>query len=839
MPTQSFTSCTNCGPITVDVKDGRVVRVRPLVIQDGDLKPWTIKAGGKSYSPPKKVTLAPYVHAERNRLYSDDRIRYPMKRVDFDPNGERNPQTRGKSGYVRISWEEALDIVASEIKRVQGAHGPSALAAMTSSHHNWGLVGYKMSAFSRFFNFLGYTQVFDNPDSWEGWHWGATHSYGFMWRLGMPEPYDMLEDALQHAEMIVFWSNDPDTTRAVYDGSDAAIWRQWLKEKGVAMTFVDPFYNYTAAAMKGKWLAPRPGTDAAVALAIAYVWISEGTYDRQYVADRTIGFDEFRDYVMGVNDGAPKTPAWAEAESGVPARKITALAREWASKRTVLSAGCRGGEGGACRAAYATEWARLMVLLQAMQGLGKPGISIWGTSMGAPWNSKVWFPGYGDLEGRIATSTKVARHIPENRVPQKLYRLTLPDAILDPPVHWKGVGFCNKDFDQQFVPFTYPMAGCSEVRMFYRYGGSFMSTMNDTSKWVRMYQSPKLECVVNQDCWWSTETAHADIILPACTSLEREDIGEFGEPGGQTKSGSSGCNYRVVVRLKKAIEPLWESKSDYQIFAELAGKMGFREDYTEGNTDLDWARKFFEISDLPKYISWEEFDRKGYYVINVPEDYQSTPALRWFAEGRACDTPDPRNFKRNTEKAHELGTESGKIEFASESLRRLAPQDEERPVSPRYIPSWEGHRSEAARIYPLQLMSPHPRFSFHTHYDGHTAWLNEVAVHRIVKDGHAWWPARLHPEDATARDIRSGDIVRLYNERASVLCIAQVTERVRPGVVHSYASAGKYDPLQPGNSRSPDRAGCVAMLTSGRQLSQNVAGMASNSCLIEVEKWVG
>ncbi|MDE2350715.1 MAG: molybdopterin-dependent oxidoreductase, partial [Alphaproteobacteria bacterium] len=164
MPTQSFTSCTNCGPITVDVKDGRVMRVRPLVIEDGDLKPWTIKAGGKSYSPPKKVTLAPYVHAERKRLYSEDRIRYPMKRVDFDPNGERNPQNRGKSGYVRISWDEALGIVSREIKRVQGTYGPSALAAMTSSHHNWGLVGYKMSAFSRFFNSIGYTQVFDNPD---------------------------------------------------------------------------------------------------------------------------------------------------------------------------------------------------------------------------------------------------------------------------------------------------------------------------------------------------------------------------------------------------------------------------------------------------------------------------------------------------------------------------------------------------------------------------------------------------------------------------------------------------------------------------------------------------
>ena len=258
---------------------------------------------------------------------------------------------------------------------------------MTSSHHNWGMVGYKISAFSRFFNMIGYTQVLDNPDSWEGWHWGATHTYGFYWRLGMPEPYDMLDDALKHAEMIVYWSNDPDTTRGVYTGQDAAIWRRWLKEKGVKMVFIDPFHNYTAAAMGGKWIAPRPGTDAALALAIAHVWIVEATYDKQYVCERTVGFDEFKEYVLGTSDGVPKTPAWAEQESDVPAQTIVALAREWAAKRTVLlAAGTRGGEGGACRQAFGTEWARLMVLLQAMQGLGKPGISIWGTTMGAPWD---------------------------------------------------------------------------------------------------------------------------------------------------------------------------------------------------------------------------------------------------------------------------------------------------------------------------------------------------------------------------------------------------------------------------------------------------------------------
>ena len=130
MTEQVFTNLTNAGPVSVYVKDGKVVRIRPLVADEKDLKPWVIEAGGRKFSPPKKFHLAPFVHADRRRLYSEDRIKYPMKRVDFDPKGERNPQNRGKSGYVRISWDEALDIVAGEIKRVRDTYGGSAISGI-------------------------------------------------------------------------------------------------------------------------------------------------------------------------------------------------------------------------------------------------------------------------------------------------------------------------------------------------------------------------------------------------------------------------------------------------------------------------------------------------------------------------------------------------------------------------------------------------------------------------------------------------------------------------------------------------------------------------------------
>ena len=832
-----FTNLTNGGPVLVYVKDEKIVRIRPLVFDDTDAPSWTIEAGGKKFSPLRKACVAPFTTVEKSRIYSDARIRYPLIREDFDPNGARNPQNRGKSGYRRISWDEALDIVAGEMKRIRENYGPEAVMSRASSHHNWGNLGYRTSTWSRFFNLIGFTDILDNPDSWEGWHWGATHTYGFFWRLGMPEQYDLLEDALKNTDLIVHWGNDPDSTRGIYGGQESVLWRYWLRDLGKKQIFIDPFCNYTATILGDKWIAPRPGTDAAMAEAVAWVWLTEGTYDKDYVEARTVGFEEFKRHILGEEDGIPRTPEWAEAISGVQAHVIKSLAREWASSRTMLAGGSRGGESGACRQAYGTEWARLMVLLQAMQGLGKPGVNIWGTTMGTPYNAEFNFPGYSSFGPNFMNG--FANLKVQNPVQQRIYRLFAPEAILDPPINWMGQTFCGQSLEQQFIPYTYPMPGHSEVKMFYRYGGSFLGTMTGTNRWVKMYQSPKLEFVVNQDCWFCTETKLADIILPACTNFERPDIGEWAQTGGYTHHGSNACNHRVIVYQKKCIEPLWESKSDYQIFAELGERLGVKEDFTEGNSEEDWIRKVFDYSDLKEYTTFEEFKQKGYFVVPLPKKYTPTPGLRWFAEGRECDTPDHFNPKRHTEKARELGTYSGKIEFVSQSLLKHTPDDDERPPMPRYIPSWEGYNSEAAATYPLQLISPHPRYTFHTHHDANSSWLGEIPGHRVWKDGTNWRPAKIHPSDAAPRGIKKGDIVRLYNDRGSVLCIADVTERIRPGVIHSYYGSGKYDPLEPGDPESTDKGGCVAILTPFRGLSKNAPGMAPNSCLIEIETWDG
>jgi len=846
MRDELLTQCTVGGPVFVHVREGRIVRIRPLVFDETDPPTWEIEARGKKFVPPRKATLAPYTLTERARVYSEMRLKYPLKRVDWDPNGDRNPQNRGKSGYVRISWEDALDIVANEIRRIRKKYGPAAILAFTSSHHNWGLLTYKMGPFGRFWNMLGYTQMFDNPDSWEGWHWGATHSWGYYWNLGVIKNFDLLEDALQNTEMIVFWSVDPNTTAGGYWGQESARWRFWLKELGVEMVFIDPWCNYTAAVLADKWLAPRPGTDSALAEAIAYLWITEGTYDKFFVEKRTIGFEDFRKHILGEEDGIPRTPEWAAEISGVPASDIKALAREWARKRTMLACGAMVGQGGACRQAYAHEWARLMVLLITMQGIGKPGVNIWGgAAMGAPLDWRFEFPGYSS--GGWDVFSIVGKKRAENKVTQRIYRLMLPEAILNPPVHWLGEGFCGESIEQQFKSYVYPDPGTggAYIRMIYRHGGSFIGTMPNSNRFVEMYQSAQIEFVVNQDCWWQPETHFADIILPACTNFEQEDVSEWASPGssGRYKPGGYGLNniatnFRIIVYQKKCIEPLWESKPDYWIYSELADRLGFREEYTEGNSMEEWIKKVFYNSSLPNYIAYEDFKRKGYFVVPPPpKGRKLTVSMRWYYEGRPDDTPDPQNPKRGTDQAHELATYSGKIEFVSQSLLKHFPEDKERPPLPRYIPSWEGYTSELAKKYPLQLVTPHVRYSYHTHHDNKCPWLDEIPGHRIKKGDYAWWPLHIHPVDASARGIRNGDIVKVYNDRGSVLCIAVVTERVRPGVVHSYQASAKYDPLEPGKPGSIDRGGCLNLLTPSRLLSKNAPGMAPNSCLVEVCKW--
>lgn len=842
-----YVTLTNGGPVFVYVKDGRILRTTPIDLEDGDASSWSIAARGKRFSPPRRATVSPHALSLKSLVYSEKRILHPMKRVDFDPNGERNPQNRGTSGYVRISWDEALDIVVSEIKRMKKDHGPGAIAIASGAHHQWGNINYYLSAMQRFGNLIGYTRVEFSPISWEGWYWGAMHHYGNNMRLGTPGFYGTVEDCLEHAEVIVFWSSDPESTSGVYGGFEGTQRRAWAKELGIQFVHIDPAFTRTAQFLGGKWLQIKPGTDAALAIAVMHEWMVAGTYDRDYVAQRTTGFEEWRAYVLGQEDGVPKTPEWQEAETGIAAKDVRSLAQLWAAKKTYLAAGGLGaGFGGACRTQTGAQWARCTVMMMAMQGWGKPGVNFGNLQIGAPQDLNFYFPGYaeggisGDLYNTASSVNNYCRmpHIVTvNPVKQSIPRQRLAQAIIEG--HAEGYRWDGFSLEGQYEHFTYPKPGYSAVHMLYRYGSSSFGTVTGSNRLVEAYRHPSLEFVVNQSIWMENEAQFADVILPVCTALERDDIAEWANPGGYMQHSQTQVNHRMVMMMHKCIEPLGESRSDYQIFLEIMTRLGYGGMYSEGGTtELSWCERIFNSTDLPKKTTWSQFLKKGYYVVPPPADDDKPPVdMRWFAQGRDKDVPEanplPGQYTDGFLKG--LPTQSGKFEFVPASLRRIEALDPERPAVNRYMNSRNAAHLGHGK-YGLQLVTNHPPYSFHTHADGKKSHVSCLDDHRMEVQGYRYWILRMCPEDANRRGLKSADLVRVHNEQASVICAVDVSPLVMPGVVRGNESCAELDLLD-----SPlglvDRGGCLNLLTPGGRMSKTADGILPNSCWVEVEKW--
>ncbi|MEM9085059.1 MAG: molybdopterin-dependent oxidoreductase [Pseudomonadota bacterium] len=842
-----YTMTTNGGPVHVYVEDGRITRTTPIIFDQKDAPSWTVKARGKEFTPRRLGAVAPHALSTRGMVYSKNRILHPMKRVDYDPEGERNVQNRGVSGYERISWDEALDLVAKEMKRQKREYGPGSIFMPTSSHQMWGNIGYYISAHSRFCNLIGGTRMLMNPDSWEGWYWGATHHYGNTLKVGMPSSYGTLEDCLEEAEQIVFWSSDPESTNGAYAGLEATERRQWARDIGIEFVHIDPHHNPTAQLFGGKWIPIKPTTDAALAIAIMHVWITEGLFDETYVREKTTGFDEWRAYVLGEEDGVPKTPEWQEGETGVPAHIARALARSWGRKKTYLSCGAGGiGFGGANRGSNGTQWARCMVMMMAMQGWGKPGVNFGNLSCGAPLDFHFYFPGYaeGGISGDLNNSSnpinnyqRMPHVVSMSPIKQVVPKQKIPEAIIDG--HADGYLWDCTSQEAQFTKVSYPAPGFSPIRMIYRFGGSIFSTGTKSGRWIDAYRHESIDCVVNQSIFMEGEALFADVILPACTNFERWDIGEWGNAGGYGHHSFEMLNHRIIALQHKCIEPLGESKSDYQIFAELLERFDLGQVFTEGCSELDWCKRVFDSSDLPDRISWKEFCEKGYYVVAPEEEVLRPPvAMRWFAEGRKKDLPEamPLPSQYADRFGEGLQTPSGKFEFVPTTLRRMEKEHPDRPAVNRYTPSWEGPRAiDLSSKYPLQMVSTHSRYSFHTHVDN-TSFTDQIADHRALIDGHYFWLLRMSPEDAAKRGIGDRDLVKVFNDRGSVICAADVSAIIGAGSVKGYQSSAKFNLVTVGNE-TVEIGGCLNMLTPDRPQVGKTHSMSPNSTLVEVERF--
>ena len=254
---------------------------------------------------------------------------------------------------------------------------------------------------------------------------------------------------------------------------------------------------------------------------------------------------------------------------------------------------------------------------------------------------------------------------------------------------------------------------------------------------------------------------------------------------------------------------------------------------------------FWQFSDLPKHISWEDFKKKGYYIPPVSyheedkdpktglyENWDRYPGFQWFAENRPCDTMNHKVFQEEGL----LGTFSGKFEFVSESLTYWCPDDEARRPIPQYQDSWEGFKSLSADKFPYGLISPHPRFDYHTHYQQHAKWLWEIPKNRVIINGNPYLVCHINHKVAEQKGIKDGDVVRLFNDRGSCLMVARVTYRLYPETIHAYTSSGIYNPINYGEYMSWDKGGSINVLTPGRLIGDYVPAMAPYSCNIDIEK---
>ena len=774
----------------------------------------------------------------KKRIYSKNRVRYPLKRVDWDPNGERNVQNRGKSKFVRISWDEAAQLVADELKRVGKTYGPEAVYAQADMHGEGKHVQPSHGCMNRLLSLLGgYTVQMRNQDSWEGWSWGAKNVWGCEPVGEMTSAANLYPDIANHTDMLLFWGCDPETTPHPIQGMMSSRLCYWLSEIGLKSVYVCPDLNYGAAVHSDKWIPILPNTDAALHLAIAYMWITENTYDKEYIASHAYGFDKFEAYVLGEEDGIPKTPKWAAEKTGIPVWTLKALAREWAEKVTSI---IHGNGGPMIRGPFATEPARLEPMLLGMRGLGKPGVHqakmlewfIFSEYFPLPYQGKhkpdypcfceqvrpprtppddAGFISYRSTKKGYDECAELLKPIP-NPPQQSIPKCMVHDAILNPPISWWGLySFCGPA-EEQWTEYVYPAPGCSEIHMIWTDSPCWTTCWNDSNKYLDALRSPKIECIVAQHPWLENDCLFADIILPVATRFEIEDIGS---------DEGSGTFVTTFVE-EHCIDPVGESLGDFDAVAKVAEKLGLYEEYTKGVSKRDVMRIFYESSNMPEFMSFDELCEKQYAVIPCDPDVEKVPA------GLYEFYKDPKN--------HPLTTPTGLLEFSSTKLEEHFPLDAERPPVPKWIEKSESHderlSSERAKDYPLLCISNHPRWRMHAQGDDIT-WTREIPTMKIKGwDGYLYEPVWLHTSEAEKRGIKNGDIVKVFNERGIVLGGAYVSERLSPHCTYVDHGA-RYDPIIPGNL---DRGGCINSITPHNITSKKVTGMVVSSFLVQVEK---
>ena len=713
--------CHDCGGrcvLKAHVKDGRIIRFET----DSGAEP-QIRAclRGRAY---------------RQRVYSPDRLQYPLRRT-----GER-----GEGQFERISWDEALDTIAAELIRIKETYGNSAVL-LASGSGNQGLLHGPGPVVQMLLHFGGFTRTWGGA-SYEGALFASMATYGTL-------TTGNTRDDLLNSRLIIMWGWNPANT--VQDPG-TSLYLARAREKGIKIVAVDPRYTDTAATFAHQWIPVRPGTDAAMLIAMAYVIISENLQDQTFIDKYTVGFDKYRDYVLGKEDGVAKTPQWAETITTVPAAVIANLAREYATEKpAALIAGW-----GPARAAMGEQYSRAANVLTAITGnIGING----GYAAG-------FMRAYTSRESRGPRGPR--NQVEEGAPPRKdsLYKLrggTNPNSarihsarIFDAILRGRAGG--------------YP----ADIKMAYVVAGNYLNQNPNTRRGVEAFKS--LEFVVIHEQFMTPTAKFGDIVLPVNTFMERNDIAPpwLGAP--------------YYIYLNKAIDSLYESKSDLEICRELSKRLGISQAFGSETEDELLHAIASHREDIAGYDAMKS---DGVLKIEIAEPIVS------FKE----QVEDPEH--------NPFATQSGKIEIYCQHLAEM--DNAVIPAIPKYISHWENYDDALAARYPLQLLTTHYKTRAHSTWHN-VPWMREVEPHSV-------W---LNTADAEARGIEGGDLVDVYNDRGRIRITAKVTERIMPGVV-DVSQGAWYDPDEDG----VDRGGCANVLTNDEQSPGGAIPM--NTALVQVE----
>ena len=694
------------------------------------------------------------------------RITQPHVRKGWLNNIGKSDGKRGQDEFIPVSWDEAFELASKELLKTKNVYGNSAIYAGSYGWASAGRFHHAKSQVNRFFNLFG-----GFSSSFQSYSYAAAQTL-LPHIIGL-DLYTTLEEhttwnALsEECELILMFGGMPlKNSKVSAGGVGKHVTKLGIKkcfDKGVEFINISPLIDDAPKFLKAQQVPIRPNTDTALMLALAHILIKNQSYDKGFIEKYTVGFDSFSDYVQGKKNNQECSPEWASKITNIPVKTIYELANKIITKKTMISL-----SWSLQRASRGEQPLWMGITLAAMLGqigTASGGFGFGYSSVNSTGDSFDKIPWQSLPQGK----NKIKDFIPVARV---------TDMLENP----------GGEFDYDGKKLTYP-----DIKLIYWAGGNPFHHHQDLNRLTKAWQKPNT--IIVNEIWWNSQARHADIIFPANTALERNDL--MLNPRDPT-----------VVANKKAMKSYKNSKTDFEIFSGLSKKLGFLESFTEDKSELDWIKFIWNNSSKTNqknisFPSFEEFWEKGYFELPAPKIEKIM-----FNDFRK----DPINFP--------LKTPSGKIEISSETISNFQLSD--CFSHPYWFEpyEWLGNIDE----YPLHLISNQPTHRLHSQLDNAANSQNST-----IKGKE---PVMINPSDALERDIQDGDIVMLFNKRGRVLAGANISDSVMPGVV--VLSTGAW--FDPDYALNLERHGNPNVLTKDVGTSSLSQGPTCHTTLVQVKK---